>query len=187
MSQMRHPFLFAVNFVKCYSLCGKGDNHMNNNECADRLKNSDLLDQETISRIKSAYFTDALLVPVILFVAITAAIILMIVFKVSTAVYFVFTVVFAVLDLFLLVRIIAGLITSGRIGRGDFLWDTGVMNGFDVVWGRNIHVYAKVDNGFYCSVTVNPIYKKGTEVYFLAIGGQWEQAEGVMVRLKADK
>ena len=98
-----------------------------------------------------------------------------------------FTVGFAVLDLFLLVRIVAGLITSGRIGRCDFLWDTGVMNGFDVVWGRNIHVYAKVDDDFYCSVTVNPFYRKGTEVYFLAIGGRWEQAEGIMVRRYADK
>jgi hypothetical protein len=160
---------------------------MNSNERANDLRSAELLEQETISRIRSDYFKDALLLPVILFAAITMTIILMIVFKVSTAVYFVFTVVFAVLDLFLLVRIIAGLITSGRIGRGDFLWDTGVMNGFDVVTGRNIHVYAKVDNHFYCSVTVNPIYKKGTEVYFLAIGGRWEHAEGIMVRRRADK
>ena len=136
---------------------------MDSNEIAGRLKGSELLDQETVSRIRTDYFKDALLLPVILFAAITSAIILMLVFKVSTAVYFVFMVVFAVLDLFLLVRIIAGLVTSSRIGRGDFLWDTGVMNGFDVVSGRNIHVYAKVDNHFYCSVTVNPIYKKGTE------------------------
>ena len=61
------------------------------------------------------------------------------------------------------------------------------MNGFDVVWGRNIHVYAKVDDDFYCSVTVNPFYRKGTEVYFLAIGGRWEQAEGIMVKRYADK
>jgi hypothetical protein len=66
-------------------------------------------------------------------------------------------------------RIILAIIVCGKIRLGEFVWRQGRITGYKTAKrnGPRSMLYIMVDDQYYCSFYGSPIYKKGTDVYYI--------------------
>ena len=89
------------------------------------------------------------------------------------------------LDVFVLIRIIGGLVILAKIGSRKFTWDTGTVTGYyHHFQARTDRFYEMVDDKYMCSVTINPLYRKGTKVCFLAIGNPDAGGQTILIKVE---
>lgn len=140
------------------------------------------LNGEDLQSIKSGYVRGAIVRDLIITV-VTSALVGVICFFINvvpTLIAVIVLCVSGVAGLFSFVSFITELVTLGRIGKGDFVWTSGEVKGYQFYTVRRItYLYAVVDNNF-CNIWANPIYGKGTEVYLLEVGSGMT-AQKVMV------
>jgi len=90
---------------------------------------------------------------------------------------------------FLIYRCIFALIIASKIKKQLFLWGRGFIRDkewkYPGTWGRK-QIYYSVDDKYFAQVSVNPKYRKGTEVYFLRFPGYLSETSsigGAVVRI----
>ncbi len=150
----------------------------------DGLFDSQQLDDETIRSLKREYFKGTILVPlIIIFLTLPVSVFLILLdtsFSITIACG-----IIAVIDLFILIRVIAGLVILAKIGNRSFTWDTGTVTGYHHHFqARSDRFYEVVDGKYMCSVTINPIYRKGTKVCLLAVGNPDMGGQMILIKIE---
>jgi len=66
-------------------------------------------------------------------------------------------------------RIILAIIVCGKIRLGEFVWRQGRITGYKTAKrnGPRSMLYIMVDDKYYCSFYGSPVYRKGTDVYYI--------------------
>ena len=148
-------------------------------ENKSEFKDASELDDTTIKYIQNEFFKKTFVVPFIV-VVISVAVFFFFSFEIIPKVFgpsdFYDTVVFILLPLScafattLNIRCIFSLIIVSKIRKKKFLWYLGFIRGknwrYPVAFSK-MHKYYSVDDKYFALLSVNPIYKKGTPVYFL--------------------
>ncbi len=69
------------------------------------------------------------------------------------------------------IRIILAIVLSGKIRLGQFTWRQGKITGYKTEKraGTKNRFFTMVDGTYYCSFFASPVYKKGTDVYYIRI------------------
>ena len=148
-------------------------------EDKSEFKDASELDDTTIKYIQNEFFKKTFVVPFIV-VVISVAVFALWAFEIIPKVFgpsdFYDTVVFILLPLScafattLNIRCIFSLIIVSKIRKKKFLWYLGFIRGknwrYPVAFSK-MHKYYSVDDKYFALLSVNPIYKKGTPVYFL--------------------
>ena len=174
------------------------DNLLFEKEDLNELKSVRELDDALVKRIQGEYFKAtfvhsciALIIPAVIMVLwilgvvqmaygisefITNALILLV--AISITIFF--------LNIF---RCIASLIFVLKINNKNFLWHEGTIIGktwkYPATFSKKRKYYSIDDKYFAETFLVNPVYKKGTEVYFLYFPGTSENSTigGVVVKI----
>ena len=148
-------------------------------EDKSEFKDASELDDTTIKYIRNEFFKKTFVVPFIV-VVISVAVFALWAFEIIPKVFgssdFYDTVVFILVPLScafattLIIRCIFSLIIVSKIRKKKFLWYLGFIRGknwrYPVAFSK-MHKYYSVDDKYFALLSVNPIYKKGTPVYFL--------------------
>jgi hypothetical protein len=148
-------------------------------ENKSEFKDASELDDTTIKYIQNEFFKKTFVVPFIV-VVISVAVFALWAFEIIPKVFgpsdLYDTVVFILVPLSgafattLNIRCIFSLIIVSKIRKKKFLWYLGFIRGknwrYPVAFSK-MHKYYSVDDKYFALLSVNPIYKKGTPVYFL--------------------
>lgn len=146
------------------------------------FKNSSELDDTIIKSIRNEFFKKTFVFPFVVSIisAVVGFLMLPGVIPVLNGSDFYYTVAMIVVPLcgamatMMTVRWIFSLIILSRIKKNKFLWYTGFIRGKNwryPVHFSKMHKYYSIDDKYFALLSVNPIYKKLTPVYFLYFPG----------------
>ena len=162
------------------------------------FKKASELDSSEFKNIHDEFFMKTFVFPLILFFVSAAFFAVGYAFIIQTVIVFSDAVEYALMFLvafsaataaYMIPRCIFSLIVVSRINKLDFWWHAGYITQRKRLWSIKFlrkDFYYIVDDE-YCSQTIfDPLYRKGTEVYFLYLPGfmRYSYIGGIVVRKK---
>ena len=160
------------------------------------FKSASELDDTTIKSIRNEYLKKTLVLPFIL-VVVLAAVIVLLILQVIPAVFGpsdIYDTVYPImgglcgaLTIPLISNCIFSLVIASKIKKKKFLWYTGFIRGKNWRYPAKVsymHKYYSVDEKYFALISLNPVYKKRTPVYFLYFPGLSEHFSigGIVVK-----
>ncbi len=146
------------------------------------FKNSTEMDAIALDDIKRTYLKGAVYPPAVVFIICSVmwygAFISSRASRISMSVRVSIGIIAGLCALVILVMFISSLVLVSRLKKGKYTWTTGEVTGYELLNEfKGFHKYAMIDGKYYCSTWGNPRYPSGTDVYFMAFGGDgfWKQ------------